>query len=338
MLLIFTFSCHTAIINPFYVPESTIHTRYSSEGSELAMSIYPPSVGAGETHTGVIVFIHGGAWSAGGSDIHFYQDWEGFIRRNHLRAFSIEHRTAPAYKGIDPVHDVENALIFIRNHAAEYQIPEQNYFLVGYSSGAHLALTSALRLSASQGKLRHLVGSVVAYFGPTDLTRLYFTSPPDIKQALRNYLPDCKDVDEFIELYGSTVHGGKREDLTSRLMAGEVNGPFFQNMFHKSPSLIPHYEKVAGIIKSWNSLSPIYLLHAGAPPILLLHGKQDEVVPVEQSRELAERSKKYHMQVTFIELPQFRHNFIASRNQRAKIVQREVEEFLSQTESQKPDR
>lgn len=53
--------------------------------------------------------------------------------------------------------------------------------------------------------------------------------------------------------------------------------------------------------------SPISHVHAGAPPILILHGDRDEVVPFEQATKLAEACEGAGVSCTVAKLPGFGH-------------------------------
>ncbi|QDV92085.1 Carboxylesterase NlhH [Phycisphaerae bacterium RAS2] len=63
-------------------------------------------------------------------------------------------------------------------------------------------------------------------------------------------------------------------------------------------------EKVAA---RYVEASPISHVHAGAPPILILHGDQDEVVPFEQATKFAEACEGAGVSCTVAKLPSFRH-------------------------------
>ncbi len=57
------------------------------------------------------------------------------------------------------------------------------------------------------------------------------------------------------------------------------------------------------------SVSPINYPEQFSTPILLVHGKMDQVVPVKQSRELADRLKKAGKPVVYVEQPLGDHHF-----------------------------
>lgn len=65
---------------------------------------------------------------------------------------------------------------------------------------------------------------------------------------------------------------------------------FMGTCIHDDPAL---YEQV----------SPLCRLSPNTPPILLLHGGNDQVVPIDQCRHMAERAKEIGAAVTILELP-----------------------------------
>ena len=68
----------------------------------------------------------------------------------------------------DGIEDVESALQFLRNHAAEFHVDRDRIVLIGESFGAQLASTAAIRGAS--------VKAVVAFYCPSDL--LAFAVPP----------------------------------------------------------------------------------------------------------------------------------------------------------------
>jgi dipeptidyl aminopeptidase/acylaminoacyl peptidase len=54
--------------------------------------------------------------------------------------------------------------------------------------------------------------------------------------------------------------------------------------------------------RALDALSPAYLAQASAGPLLLLHGRDDTVVPIDQSRIMAEALRRADKPVEFIEL------------------------------------
>lgn len=63
-----------------------------------------------------------------------------------------------------------------------------------------------------------------------------------------------------------------------------------------------------------DAASPITYVSAGCPPFLIMHGTNDNIIPVEQSRDFAAALKKAGCDVSFIELPGVGHGFQDKKN------------------------
>ena len=61
--------------------------------------------------------------------------------------------------------------------------------------------------------------------------------------------------------------------------------------------------------------SPISYVTKEAPPFLLFHGTEDELVPVDQSRRLAEKLKSLGVPTQLVVLAGERHGFTDATNQ-----------------------
>lgn len=62
---------------------------------------------------------------------------------------------------------------------------------------------------------------------------------------------------------------------------------------------------------AWAAASPVTHIRAGVPPTLLLHGDHDQIVPVQQSRTLADVGRARGADVTVQELPFGNHGYDA---------------------------
>ena len=71
-------------------------------------------------------------------------------------------------------------------------------------------------------------------------------------------------------------------------------------------------QKITTVYKGSNSLkaiSPIHQIHQDLPPLLLIHGSKDLIVPVKQSIEFVEAWNIQSTSVQFVELPWATHSF-----------------------------
>ena len=122
-----------------------------------------------------VVLIHGGGWTKGNrgqmKSIGKQLARQGFV------AFSISYRLAPEHPFPAAVHDVKNAVRWMRANADEYGVSREQIVTFGYSAGAHLALMAALTgpEDGLEGDVSHpgvssRVQAAVGGGSPTDLT------------------------------------------------------------------------------------------------------------------------------------------------------------------------
>jgi acetyl esterase/lipase len=74
--------------------------------------------------------------------------------------------------------------------------------------------------------------------------------------------------------------------------------------------------------------SPLARVHADAPPFLVIHGRNDTLVPVAEARLLVERLREAGAQVVYLELPGTQHAFDVFPSVRSDHVVRAVARFL----------
>jgi acetyl esterase/lipase len=155
------------------------------DGVPLSLDIYrPPQVG----RYPAIVMIYGGAWHSGSptqnAKFSRYMASRGYV------VWAIAYRLAPRYPFPDQIEDVQSALTFIQQHAAEYETDPDRLALMGRSAGAHLAMLAAFAPNAP-------VRALVDYYGPVDLVAGYkdvpFPDPIDSRRVLRSFLGGTPD-------------------------------------------------------------------------------------------------------------------------------------------------
>jgi acetyl esterase/lipase len=84
------------------------------------------------------------------------------------------------------------------------------------------------------------------------------------------------------------------------------------------PAKVKEYQDNVAIRTSWISklppgtvmvlFSPVYLIHAGIPPILIEHGDKDTTAPLVQSQMFYGALKKAGFDVTLTHYPDYTHN------------------------------
>ncbi|WP_439641845.1 alpha/beta hydrolase fold domain-containing protein [Nevskia sp.] len=138
----------------------------------LLADLYTPAGDAPPGGWPAVVMIHGGGWSSGDRE-----QVEGIARRVARRGYvtlNITYRLAPESIFPAQVVDVQQAVRWLRGHAADYRVDPARIGAWGYSAGAHLA---AMLGGLSPGDRLYQPGAevkaVVAGGIPSDLRKFH---------------------------------------------------------------------------------------------------------------------------------------------------------------------
>ena len=135
-----------------------------------------------------LIFIHGGGWVLGNRNVH-NKEIRQAAERGYV-AISISYRLMKIDRTKEPqtaapnfpaqVHDAKAAVRWLRANAAKYQVDPDRIGVVGFSTGAHLALMLGLTdpSEGMEGEGGHAdqssrVQAVVNFFGPTEMVSCF---------------------------------------------------------------------------------------------------------------------------------------------------------------------
>ena len=199
----------------------------------------------------LIIFIHGGGWREGHRDAYNNQI-KAAAERGYVAA-TISHRLTSivdkdgktAYPWPASIHDSKAAVRFLKANANKFHIDTCNIGITGASSGGHLALMVGLTNSN-----HNLEGNVRVV-------------------GLDNNSSKSK--------ISSKVHA-----------VVNISGPTEMFSCHKAPKVTSYFEFLLGGSPINNpdgylQSSPIQYVTQNIPPIMTIHGKNDDVVPYEQA-------------------------------------------------------
>jgi acetyl esterase/lipase len=175
------------------VVEKVVYSEVA--GKKLELDLAKP---AAKGPFPALVFIHGGGWK-GGSRYSYRGEIERAAKYGYT-AVTITYRlTNPnaSGKAESPfpaqIHDVKQAIRWLRAHADEHKVNPSRIGLVGASAGGHLSLLAGLSdkdsglegpdASASSDTR---IQAVVNYFGPTDFPN--FENIPLVQPLFRELL------------------------------------------------------------------------------------------------------------------------------------------------------
>jgi alpha-L-fucosidase 2 len=129
-----------------------------------------------------VVIVHGGGWVRGDRRTDVAPLFRP-IEDAGIAWFSIDYRLLRNFSEFSaPIDDVRNAVVWVREHAAEYRVDPSRIALIGESAGGQLAAMAALHPRPGGS-----VQGVVAFYAPTNLAALAKNSdliPSQIRASL----------------------------------------------------------------------------------------------------------------------------------------------------------
>lgn len=161
----------------------------------------------------VVVAIHGGAWIVGGKNMDNMVYVSKSLAGNGYVVFNINYRLAPLNEMRRQVEDAMAAVIWVKEHAAEYGGDPERVSVVGGSAGGHIA---ALVAWASDDP----------YFTPTGDPESKYDS--DVKVAALYY--PVIDVDETLRKNTSIA-----APLSRLFLTGSAGRKYREALKHLSP-------------------------------------------------------------------------------------------------------
>jgi acetyl esterase/lipase len=149
------------------------------DGKPLGLDLHLP---AGSGAAPLVVYVHGGAWSAGDKT-----RYPAFLVDNGFAVASLDFRSTNDAPFPANVHDIKAGIRFLRANAAKYGYRADRVALVGASSGGHLAALVGTTngdagLEGRQGTnlaQSSDVQAIVSWFGASNLTTILRQSTPD---------------------------------------------------------------------------------------------------------------------------------------------------------------
>lgn len=215
-------------------------------------------------HRGIITVVSGN-W------VSNYGMLPGFIRHaiNYVNSgytmFLVMHGSQPRYAINDETEDLRRAVRFVRFNAKEYNIDPAHIGITGYSSGGHLALMTALaddNINAaakdSVDRVSARVQAAAVFYPPTDF----------MNWGSSNTTPDKNTLIKF-----------------------GVASAFDFKTLSTATGMYEHIASPDSILAITKKVSPIMLVSKDDPPVSIIHGDKDRVVPLQQSESIIEKLK-----------------------------------------------
>ncbi len=246
---------HGPIIPPMmnvdHIHRKWLDIPYSNQSRTQKMDIYLPDSGDGPFP--VICAFHGGAWLFGDKR----DDQQIPMLRGLKKGYAVvcvNYRLSGETIFPGQIFDCKAAIRHLRNHANEYHLDPAKISVWGASAGAHLV--SLLGTSAGIKELEDLS------MGNSDASSAV--------QAVVNW---CGPTDDFIQM-----------DEQFKLSGMGVP----DHSFPESPESMLIGKPILEAPELVKFASPKTYANENIPPFLIIHGENDQVVPVEQSKNFVE--------------------------------------------------
>ena len=241
---------------PPFDPATVQHRRENVRFGALEtqeLDVYYPDDGPGPFP--LIFYVHGGGWILGGRrDGSIICILSGALERGFAVA-SVDYRLAPGTRFPENLYDIKTAVRWARANAEEYRFDPDRFGVIGDSAGGYFALMLAATAlnPALEGAQYGWEGVSSAVQAAVDLY-----GPVDMERDWSEYFAQS---------------GVKRMPLKIK---GHPTMEEFEFYATSAPGLAP-------------LVCPHRYVHPDMPPVLIMHGEQDGVVPCQHSVLMAER-------------------------------------------------
>ena len=241
----------------------------------------------------VVVWIHGGALIMGGR-----QSIPGDLRRmcskRGYALVSIDYRLAPEVKLPAIIEDLKDALKWIRGKGAEVaKLDAEKVVVTGGSAGGYLTMMTGFCVNPPPTAL-------VAYWGYGDVDGDWYTKPsPHYRKALR--LLTKEEVEKGVN---RGVLTGVTRETPNRAERGLYYRYLRQNGFWTKvvSGFDPESEK-----SKLDPFCPVRNITSKYPPILMVHGTNDNDVPYSKSADMAFELARHKVRHELITVPNGGH-------------------------------
>ena len=180
--------------------------------------------------------------------------FEVYLKRGYT-VFAVVHGSQPKFIIPEAQQDLHRAVRFIRSHAAQYGVEPNRIGVTGASAGGHLSLTLA-----TQG-------------GPGDA---------QAKDPIDRNTSAVQAVACFFPPTDLLNYGKPGEDAVGIGILKDFK-----------PAFGPRSDTAESRQIFGKEISPIYHLNSNLPPILIIHGDADKLVPFSQAETFIQRAQAF---------------------------------------------
>jgi len=199
-----------------------------------------------------IIFMVSGGWFSAHEHISVARH-QAFLDRSYT-VFAVVHGSQPKFTVPEIVEDIHRAVRFIRHNARRYGVDPNRLGITGASAGGHLSLMMAVKGGPGKAEAKD----------PID-------RESSTVQCVACFFPPT----DFLNY--------------SRPGEDAVGVGTLKNF---KPAFGPRSDTAEGRQELGREISPIYFVHSNTPPILIIHGDADDLVPICQARMFLKRCEE----------------------------------------------
>jgi len=199
-----------------------------------------------------VVFMVSGGWFSSHEAIN--PGWYRPFLDHGYTVFAVVHGSQPKFVVTEILEDIHRAIRFIRHNAAKYGVDPNKLGIAGGSAGGHLSLMMAVK--GGPGKT-------------------------DAKDPIDRESSEIQCVACFFPPTDFLNYGEPGEDAVG---VGTLKG--FKSGFG------PRSDTAEGRQDLGREISPIYFIQSNTPPILIIHGDADKLVPIYQAEQFVNRCEE----------------------------------------------
>lgn len=264
-LLLLSFSLF-ATDSTSFTKKEIIYGR--KDGMALTMMMLTPTAKANGK---AIISVLNGNWKSSPGMMNAFLNKSGVFLDAGYTMFGVMVSSQPQYTIPDEINDLKRAVRFIRYNAKEYGIDANHIGITGSSAGGHLSLMIAtaddekdIKSNDPVDKVSARVQAVAVFYPPTDFLN-----------------------------YGGPNTSGKINQAA--LVFAKIAAAFDFKEWNDTTGTFVSITDTKKRLEIAKEISPINWVTPDDPPVMIIHGDRDFLVPKQQSESIIEKFKAAHV-------------------------------------------